>query len=77
MEGNPAQPYDTGDSPLAATADGDAAEYATVWSTVAYKVKATNLLNPKSDDVEAVYPAGHVVQIPNITAETQITVTEL
>jgi len=76
-EGNPAQDYDTGASPLTASADGDGAEYATVWSDTAFKVSATGLQRDNWDGKEAAYPAGYVVQIPNITAKTVITVTEL
>ena len=76
IEGNGSAAYTTSATPETYTAvEGD--DYASCWSTVAYKVSATPLARGITPAFESAYPANHVVQVPNLKVGTVITVTEL
>ncbi len=75
-EGNACQNHTTGATPQTYTVE-DGVNYVTVWSTVAFTVKASPMPEGVPADFTAAYPANYLVQIPNVKIGTVITVTEI
>ena len=56
----------------------EGAQYVSVWSDALFTVKASPLPEGITENVTSVYPAGRVVQIPNVIGgKTVITVAEI
>lgn len=73
MQGNPSKDHEVPADGVASSAAGVSA-YASVWSTAACSVSVTNLSGPGSGFTKYI-PANYVLDIPNLTPTSTITMT--
>lgn len=77
IQGNPASDHEVTTSGVASSTAPEGAAYASVWSTVAATIEATNLIDGSGSYTIAI-PASVLVEIPNIKPnETTITITDI